>query len=124
LTLALFAIVVALQVPSIVRSNFPVLRAVESLVLALPAFILIVARGYLSASLHNPNAFSQPLDHTDALYFTTSTFATVGFGDIVAQTESMKLAVTAQIMLDLVILGLVVRVFTIAARRGLTAQGR
>ena len=124
LVLGAFATVVALQVPFIIRSNFPVIRALEALALAIPTFILIFARGYLSASLDNPGAFSETLDHTDALYFTVSTFATVGYGDIIAQSESMKLAVTAQIMLDLVILGVVVRLFTTAARRGLTAQGR
>ena len=32
-------------------------------------------------------SFTQPLDHTTALYFTVTVFATVGFGDIVAATD-------------------------------------
>ncbi|WP_313408956.1 potassium channel family protein [Aeromicrobium sp.] len=122
LSLAVFASVVAIQVPMIARSDFPVIRAVEALTLAIPVFLLIFARGYLSASLGDPDAFSQPLDHTDALYFTVSTFVTVGFGDIVAHSEAMRIAVTAQMILDLVILGAVVRIFMTAARRGLSAR--
>ncbi|SKB10235.1 potassium channel family protein [Aeromicrobium choanae] len=121
-SLCVFAAVVAVQVPIIVRSDFPVIRAAEALALAIPVFLLIFARGYLSASLDDPDAFSQQLDHTDALYFTVSTFVTVGFGDIVAQSEAMRVAVTTQMILDLVVLGAVVRIFATAARRGLSAR--
>lgn len=124
LSLATFAVVVAIQVPIIVRSSFPVIRAVEALALAIPVFLLIFARGYLSASLADPTAFSLPLDRTDALYFTVSTFATVGFGDIVAQSQAMRVAVIVQMLLDLVVLGAVVKIFATAAKRGLSARNR
>ena len=42
--------------------------------------------------------FSQPLNHTDALYFTVTVFATVGFGDITATTEAARLVVTGQMI--------------------------
>ena len=45
-------------------------------------------------------------------------FATVGFGDISAQTESARLFVTAQMLLDLVILGLGLQVILGAVKRG------
>ncbi|WP_286928741.1 MULTISPECIES: potassium channel family protein [Aeromicrobium] len=121
-SLGIFAAVVAIQVPIIVRSDFPVIRAVEALSLAIPVFLLMFARGYLSASLGDPDAFSQQLDRTDALYFTVSTFVTVGFGDIVAHSEAMRIAVTVQMILDLVVLGAVVRIFASAAKRGLSAR--
>ena len=38
-------------------------------------------------------------------------FATVGFGDITAVSQAARLAVTTQMMLDLLVLGLGVRVF-------------
>jgi voltage-gated potassium channel len=62
--------------------------------------------------------FSQPLTHTDALYFTVTVFATVGFGDITAKTEAARLVVTGQMITDLVIIGLGVRVIVGAVRRG------
>ena len=122
LALGVFGAVVAIQVPIIVRSTFPVIRAVEALALAIAVFLLIFARSYLSVSLGDPDAFSQPLDRADALYFTVSTFVTVGFGDIVATSTSMRMAVTLQMLLDLVILGAVVRIFASAARRGLSGR--
>jgi voltage-gated potassium channel len=122
IALVLFALVVASQVPVIVRSRSPIIRALEALALAVPAFLLIFARSYLSYSLHDPGAFSEPLDRTGALYFTVTCFATVGFGDIVATSDPMRLLVSVQIMLDLVVLGAVVRLFASAARRGLSGR--
>ena len=66
----------------------------------------------------SPGNFSQPLTHTDALYFTVTVFATVGFGDITAKTEAARLVVTGQMITDLVIIGLGVRVIVGAVRRG------
>ena len=45
-------------------------------------------------------------------------FATVGFGDIVVQTNGMKLLVTLQMLLNLAVLGLVIKLLTRAAQRG------
>ena len=55
---------------------------------------------------------------SDALYLTVTIFATVGFGDISAQTESARLFVTVQMLLDLVVLGLGLQVFLGAVKRG------
>jgi voltage-gated potassium channel len=63
------------------------------------------------------DSFSEPLTRTDALYFTITVFSTVGFGDITAKTEPARLVVTAQMIADLVILGLAVKVIVGAARR-------
>jgi voltage-gated potassium channel len=122
LELAVFAIIVAIQVPIIVKSDYPVLRAVEALAVTIPLFLLIFSRIYLSTSLANSDAFSQPLDHTTALYFTVTVFATVGFGDIVATTNNMKLLVTLQMLLNLAVLGLVIRLVTSAAQRGVARK--
>ena len=43
------------------------------------------------------------------MYFSTTVFTTVGFGDITAKNEAARLAVTLQMWLDLLFLGLVVR---------------
>jgi len=122
LELAVFAIIVAVQVPAIVKSKYPRLRAVESLAVTVPLFLLIFSRIYLSNSVANVDSFSQPLDHTTALYFTVTVFATVGFGDIVATTSDMKLLVTVQMLLNLAVLGLVIRVLTSAAERGVARK--
>ena len=118
LELVIFGVVVAIQVPAIVKAKYPKLRAVEALAVTVPLFLLIFSRIYLSNSLTDPAAFTLPLDHTTALYFTVTVFATVGFGDIVAQTNGMRLLVTLQMLLDLAVLGLVIRLLTSAAQRG------
>ena len=122
LELAVFGVVVGIQVPAIVKSRYPGLRAIEALALTIVLFLLIFARLYLSNSLANPATFTVPLDHNSALYFTVTVFATVGFGDIVAASNPMKLLVTVQMLLNLVVFGLVIRVITSAAQRGMARK--
>ena len=50
------------------------------------------------------------------MYFSTTVFTTVGFGDITAKSEVARLVVTVQMWLDLVFLGLVLRVVTQAVQ--------
>jgi voltage-gated potassium channel Kch len=74
----------------------------------------------------SPDSFSHSLTRTDALYFTVTTFTTVGYGDITATSQSARLVVTAQMLLDLLALGLGVRVLLGAvqlARQGRPAPG-
>jgi hypothetical protein len=54
-----------------------------------------------------------------ALYFTVAVFTTVGFGDIVARSDPARALVTVQMLLDLVILGGLVRAIIGASRIGL-----
>jgi hypothetical protein len=122
LELGLFAVVVALQVPAILHAKFPILRAAITLGVLVPLYLLVFARLYLSSSLSDPGAFSESLDHATALYFTVTVFATVGFGDIVAKTDSMRLVVTAQMLINLIVVGAFIRVLISAARRGLETR--
>ena len=66
--------------------------------------------------------FSEPLTRTDALYFTVTVFSTVGFGDITAKTEAARLVVTGQMIADLVVIGLAVKVIVGAVKRGRQQQ--
>ncbi len=50
------------------------------------------------------------------MYFSSTVFTTVGFGDITAKTEAARLVVTVQMWLDLVFLGLVVRLVVNAVK--------
>ena len=122
LDLLVFGVVVGVQVPAIVRARHPILRAVEAVAVVIPLYLFIFARVYLANSLHDESAFTRPLDTTSALYFTVTVFATVGFGDIVANTNSMRLLVTLQMLLNLVVFGLVFRLLISAARRGVARK--
>ena len=60
----------------------------------------------------NPANFNtHPLTRTDMLYFAVTVFSTVGFGDITAASQFARLVVTGQMVLDLLVLGLLVRAF-------------
>lgn len=109
---------VAFQVRAIVGSPFPGLRAVEALATSVPLFLLLFAATYEVLATISAGNFSQPLSRTDAIYFTVTIFATVGFGDITATTEAARLVVTGQMISDLIVIGLGVRVIVGAVTRG------
>ena len=106
------------QLRAIAQSNNPGLRALEGLFLAVPLFLLLFAAAYYLMSQGDASDFTAPLSRTDALYFTVTIFSTVGFGDISAKAEAARLVVTAQMFLDLIILGLGVRIILSAVQRG------
>ncbi len=111
--------VITWQLRAILSSQYPGIRAIEALAVSVPLFLLFFASTYFLMSSTDPVNFSQAsLTRTDSLYFTVTTFATVGYGDITATTEGSRLVVTVQMLLDLLILGLGVRAFLGAVRVG------
>src|SRR6516162_1092174 len=109
---------VAYQVRAISGSRYPGLRALEALAVTVPLFLLLFASTYMVMAALSARSFSQPLNHTDALYFTVTVFATVGFGDITPTAGVARLVVTGQMIVDLIILGLGARVILGAVSRG------
>jgi voltage-gated potassium channel len=124
LVIGLVALIVLIgfQISWIVRSPFPGLRAVEALATSVPLFLLLFASTYLVMGTISASNFSQPLTHTDSLYFTVTVFATVGFGDIVPKTETARLVVTGQMAADLVVIGIGARIVLGAVTRGRQRQ--
>ena len=116
--LAVLIGLVAFQVRSIIASPFPFLRALEALATSVPLFLLLFAATYVVIATISASNFSQPMTRTNALYFTVTVFATVGFGDITATAQAARLVVTGQMLLDLIIIGLGVRVILGAVSRG------
>lgn len=108
--LAGFAVIVTVQVRAILHASYPGLRAVAGFGAAIPLFVLVFASTYLSMAAADLAAFSEPLSHTDALYFTVTVFSTVGFGDITPRSEGARLVTTVQMIGGLVVLGLLARV--------------
>lgn len=109
--------VTLVQLRAITKARYPTVRAVEALTATLSLFLLLFAWAYFTMANTNPANFNtHPLTRTDALYFTVTVFSTVGFGDITATSQSARLLVTGQMLLDLLALGLVVRAFVGAAR--------
>ena len=116
--LAGLSALVTFQVRSIIASPFPGLRAVEALATSVPFFLLLFASTYVVIAAVSASSFSQPMTRSNALYFTVTVFATVGFGDITATTQAARLVVTAQMIIDLIIIGLGARVILGAVTRG------
>jgi len=116
--LAGFTALVTIQVWLIIRSPFPGLRAIESLATSVPLFLLLFAATYVALAALSPGSFGGHLTHTDGLYFTVTVFSTVGFGDITAKTETARLVVTGQMLADLVIFGVAIKVIVGAVQRG------
>jgi len=113
---------VAFQVRWILVSRFPGLRGVQALATSIPLFVLLFASTYVVLATISASNFSEPLTRTDALYFTVTVFSTVGFGDITAKTEAARLVVTGQMIADLVVIGLAVKVIVGAVKRGRQQQ--
>ena len=115
------------QLRQIGRSRYPAVRAAEALATTVPLFLLLFASVYFVMARASPANFStHSLTRTDSLYFTVTTFSTVGYGDITAASQAARLLVTVQIILDLLALGLGIRVFhrDRAARPAGAAGGR
>ncbi len=93
--LALLIVLAVLQVRSVMSAAYPVLRAVESLAVSVPLFVLLFAGTYVAMEGIAATSFSQPLTHIDALYFTVTVFATVGFGDITPTSEAARVVTTS-----------------------------
>ena len=108
--LVVLVAVAAGYVRVILRSRYPGMRASEALATMVPLFLLLFASAYFAMAATGPASFSQPLTRSDSLYFTVTVFSTVGFGDILATSQTAKLAVTVQMILNLLFLGLGVRV--------------
>ncbi|MCW0213334.1 MAG: ion channel [Pseudonocardia sp.] len=108
--LVLFAGVVVWQVRSIGRSEFPRVRAIQAISTGLTLLMVLYAGTYCVISFNQPDGFSEALSRTDALYFTVTVFATVGFGDIVPRTELARVVTMTQMLVGLLALGLVAKV--------------
>jgi voltage-gated potassium channel len=108
---------VAWHIRLILNARYPALRAMESLALTVPLFLVLFASAYIIMAGTDSHAFSQTLTRTDALYFVVTVFATVGFGDITAVSEPARILVTVQMLSDLVVIGLLVRAIIGAVQR-------
>jgi voltage-gated potassium channel len=120
---AIFVTVLTLEVRSIARARHPMLRAGVAMAVVIPLFLLFFAWIYLNMSITDAAAFHGPLDRVQALYFTVTIFSTVGFGDITPHTDLARLATTLQMLADLAVIAVVVRLILGVASRS-TAERR
>jgi hypothetical protein len=113
--MVVFVAVLANEVRSIVNHDEPMLRAGVSMATVIPLFLVLFAWIYVSMSHSNPGSFNSPLDRTSALYFATTIFSTVGFGDIVPKVDAARVVTMVQMGADLIVIAVVVRLIFGAA---------
>jgi voltage-gated potassium channel len=122
--LLIVLVTTAVQLRLVVKAAYPAVRAAEALATAVPLFLLLFASAYFTMARASPASFSHHLTRTDSLYFTVTTFSTVGYGDITATSETARLTVIFQILLDLLALGLGIRLLVMAVRLGRQGIGQ
>ncbi len=120
--LVLLAVVLTVQVRSIMGSKYPRVKAIGALGVGLPLLLVVFAAVYFLTDNAQPGSFTQPLDKTGALYFTITVFSTVGFGDIAPVSGAARLIVSVQMLLDLIVLGIVAKLIVGAVQVGLARK--
>ncbi|WP_328345467.1 potassium channel family protein [Streptomyces violaceus] len=111
------------EVQAITHSPFPRLKAIEALAATLVLFLLLFAGTYFLLEHSSPGSFSEPLTKTDSLYFTLTTFATVGYGDIVARSQTGRVLTMLQMAGGLLLVGVAARILAGAVQAGLRRRG-
>jgi voltage-gated potassium channel len=84
----------------------------DSLILLVFVIVPLFSIGYLALSKASPSEFADLSTKTDSLYFTLSTLATVGFGDVHAVGQLARVLVMIQMVFDLVFVAAVVSVLS------------
>jgi hypothetical protein len=103
------AAVAAYQVRAVVRARHPAVKAVEALATTAPLFLLLFAAAYFLMAADDPSNFTvETYPYRFAVLHRHYIF-TVGFGDI-ASERSSPCPGHRQMILDLIVLGLGIRI--------------
>ena len=108
--LTVVVVVLAWHIRLILVAPYPVARAVTTLVVTVPLFLVVFASIYYVMGAADVAQWSEPLTKLDALYYTVTVFATVGFGDITGVTQAARAVTTLQMMAGLTLVGVIARV--------------
>ncbi len=84
----------------------------DSLILLIFVIVPLFSIGYFALDRAASGQFAELSTKTDALYFTLSTLATVGFGDVHATGQLARVLVMIQMVFDLVFVAAVVSFLT------------
>lgn len=121
-TILLLVLVSLLALRSVARSEYPIVRAFEALTVSLVLLLVAFGGTYLILSNSDPAAFDETLNHMGGLYFTLTTLTTIGYGDIAPVSDAARLTVMAQMVIDVLIIGVYIKlvVNTVRSRLGST----
>lgn len=113
----------AWHIKAVMEAANPQVRAAEALAVFVPLLLVVFSATYFIMAQTEPSGFNVgALTRTDALYFTVTVFSTVGFGDINPISQAGRVVVMIQIILDILLLGVGLRLLTQAAQVGSTRR--
>lgn len=118
----IFGVVFLRQVRRITRSPYPLVAGAEAMVFILAAFVVGFALIYVTLATADPEAFSQPLNRVAAIYFAITVLATVGFGDIAPVDDVARIVVSVQMLADLFLIAVALRLVIVLAQRAARRQ--
>lgn len=107
------------QLRGVYKARYPTLRAAEALILTAAMFLAIFSIVYVTISLEDPSAFTEPLDSFSAYYYSLTVLATVGFGDIAPTSVPARSITMVQMALDIAFIAALIRVMGGAAKKAL-----
>ena len=117
-----FTVVFLRQVRRIMRSPYPLVAGAEALVLILAVFVVGFALIYVALATADPEAFSEPLNRVAAIYFAITVLTTVGFGDIAPVDDVARIVVSVQMLADLLLIAVALRLVIGLAQRAARRQ--
>ncbi len=115
--LSVFGAIFVRQLRQIRRAQYPVLRAVEGIALVATLFVVVMASVHFGIDENTADSYSQAMSRLDALYFTITTLATVGFGDITPTSQLARAVTTVQMVMGVALLGVGVRLLVGVAQK-------
>ena len=74
-----------------------------------PLFIVVFATTHFVIGQTAPGSYTQPMTRLDALYFTVTTFASVGYGDISPVSQPARLVALVQMICGLLLIGVIAK---------------
>lgn len=109
LLIIFFVALLAYSVRRIINDEHPQVRAAQVALMTTAIYLFSFAAFYLEMATVNPENFSEPVSRMDAFYLSVTIASTVGFGDITAETDSARFIVTAQMLINIILIGVGVR---------------
>lgn len=114
--LVVFGVIFVRQLRRIRGARYPVLRAVEAIALVATLFVVVVASVHFTLGQQDPSSYSEGLSRLDALYFTVTTLATVGYGDIAPTSDLTRTVTMIQMVMGVALLGVGIRILLSLAK--------
>jgi hypothetical protein len=116
------AVVSALQLRAVARSEFPTIRGAEALTVSLVLLLVSFAGIYIGLSANDADAFDESLDHIGALYFAMTTLTTIGYGDISPVSDGARIVVMVQMVVDVIVLGVFIKLVANTVKQRLSSE--